>query len=82
MRYNKTDNAEKYNTIRVSLSQQGSTGKYRIEKAKEDCADGVFIAYCYGFNNSIRVAHGIAKGQFQYVVSPAFKPEQDTSEYA
>lgn len=67
-------------TINVSLAKAES-GQYRIEYKNSETQKTRFICHCFGFENSIRVANGIALDQCEYVMHPGFKPEHDISQY-
>jgi hypothetical protein len=68
-------------SVHVTLVN-GDTGQYRI--SWRDCDNGRsrFIAHCYGFENSVRVANGLAENQVEYVQSPPCKSALDLSEYS
>jgi len=74
------DNMMDFDTIRVSLFTP-ETGLYKIAWSDSRSGSNSFICYCYGFENSTRVANGIALDRAEYTITHTGKPLTDESEY-
>ena len=69
----------KPDTVRVVLLSH-DTGLYGLYWYDSESNESQHITNCYGFENTIRVANGIAFEQVEFVQHPP-KPLTDTSEY-
>ena len=56
--------------------------RYGLYWADESGNNQEYISTCYGFENAVRVANGLAHGQVEYVRSPPFMSAYESEKMA